>query len=95
VIVVHAKQQRQEIEDLFKRDGTYNSAEEEAEQPDETGAMVPGMRGEDSTEVGVANDAGGSQAEQIDEATIEADVEHAQRIMQQQYEERKAQGKLD
>jgi hypothetical protein len=93
---VRDENSRQQVEDVFRQHGTYNSAEEEREQPESTGAMVPGMRGEDSSDIdGVANDAGGEQARQIDEQTIEADVEHAQNILQQQYQARKERGMLD
>ncbi len=95
VIIVETDDHRQQVEDLFKRDGTYNSAEEEAKEPESTGAMVPGMRGEDSSEGGVANNAGGAQAKKIDAETVEADVEHAQKLLQEQYEERKKRGMLE
>jgi hypothetical protein len=94
VLIVRAQHHGREVEAIFRRYGTYNDAQ--GTQSEDTGAMVPGMRGEDSSDgVGIANDASGSQSEKIDAATVEADVEHAQKVLQEQYQARKERGMLD
>jgi len=93
LLVVFPGKHRREAIAILTSYGAYYDDTHRAGQPGVTGAMTPGMRGEDSsTLTGVANTAGGEQAAIFDPAIIEADLQHAQRVFQEKYQARKAQG---
>ncbi|QBD75848.1 hypothetical protein EPA93_07440 [Ktedonosporobacter rubrisoli] len=93
VLVVHPGNKHTEAARILKHNGAYNYEAPRPAKAEATGATTPGMRGEDNTQTGIASTAAGSPAAHIDADTIEADVQHAQRILQQQYEARKEQGR--
>ncbi|MBA2677381.1 MAG: hypothetical protein H0U76_03145 [Ktedonobacteraceae bacterium] len=93
VLVVHPGEHRQQAQSILEHNDAYNYENRASGDPQGTGGMTPGMRGEDSTSPdGIADNAEGEHAAKFDEATVEADVEHAEKILEQKYQARKAQG---
>jgi hypothetical protein len=88
LVFVHPGNRREQVMHILQSNGAYNYPPEretvhpqESIQPEETGAMTPGMRPDDSSQTGIATMAGGAQAANVDPAILEADLRHAQRIL--------------
>ena len=93
VLVVHPGDHRQQVQSILEHNGAYNYENQASGDPEATGGMTPGMRGEDSTSPdGVANTSAGEQAANFDQATVDADVAHAEQILEEKYQARKARG---
>lgn len=93
VLVIHPGEHRQQVQSILERNDAYNYENRASGDVEGTGGMTPGMRGEDSTSPdGVANTSGGEQAANFDQATVDADIEHAEKILEEKYQARKAQG---
>jgi hypothetical protein len=93
VLVVHPGDHRQQVQTILERNDAYNYENRVGGDPEGTGGMTPGMRGEDSTTPdGVADNAEGEHAAGFDQAAVDADIEHAEQVLEEKYQARKAQG---
>lgn len=95
LVFVHPGNQREQVVSILQSSESYNSVTQpgtpqtqENIQPEETAAMTPGMRGDDSSQTGIATTAGGTQAANVDPTILEADLQHAQQILQEKYKAR-------
>jgi hypothetical protein len=88
LVFVHPGNQREQVMHILQSNGAYNyppqretAHSQKSIQPEEAGAITPGMRPDDSSQTGIATTAEGAQAANVDPATLEADLRHAQRIL--------------
>jgi hypothetical protein len=88
LVFVHPGNQREQVMHILQSNGAYNYPpqpetvhRQESIQPEETGAMTPGMRPDDSSQTDIATTAGGVQALNVDPAVLEAELRHAQSIL--------------
>jgi hypothetical protein len=88
LVFVHPGNQREQVMHILQSNGAYNYPpqpetvhRQESIQPEETGAMTPGMRPDDGSQTDIATTAGGAQAAKVDPAILEAELRHAQRIL--------------
>lgn len=95
LVFVHPGNHREQAMSILQRNGTYNYRAQpgtpqtyESTHSEETGAMTPGMRGDDSSQTGIATTAGGTEAANVDPTILEADLQHAQQVLEEKYKAR-------
>ena len=78
------EKQRQQASQVLDEHAAHHSLEQmmiSHHIHEDSGAITPGMRPEDSSQNSVAMNASGQPASQCDDSTIEADIEHARRML--------------
>jgi hypothetical protein len=89
LVLVFDDDQRQQVADILQQNNAYNFATKwGTARAEEEGAITPAMRGEDSSQTGVAITSEGevsSPVEQVYPAAVEADMEHVQQVLQEKY----------
>ena len=88
LVFVHPGNRREQVMHILQSNGAYNYLpqretvdSQETIQPEEAGAMTPGMRPDDSSQTDIATTAGGVQAVNVDPAVLEAELRHAQSML--------------
>jgi hypothetical protein len=88
LVLLHPDSSREQAMRLLQSNGAYNyetsrtpASTQEPVPAKETGAMTPGMRPDDSSNSGIPVTAGGTAAATIDPITLEADLQHAQKVL--------------
>ena len=86
LVLVHSDDQRQRVADILQQNNAYNfAAQWGTARADEEGAITPAMRGEDSSQTGIAITSEGASAAHADPATVEADLEHVEEVLEEKY----------
>lgn len=86
LVLVHSEDQRQQMTEILRQNDAYNfAAKWGSPRAEAEGATTPAMRGEDSSQTGIAITSEGASAENVDPAAVEADLEHVEEVLEEKY----------
>jgi hypothetical protein len=89
ILVLYPGERWQEAKNILIKHDAYHygmpPTPNEDQRAKEIGAVTPGQRPDDSSQTGVATTADGTQAVATNPDVIEADIEHAEKILRERH----------
>jgi hypothetical protein len=89
ILVLYPGTRWQEAKNILIKHGAYHygmpQTPNEDQRAKEIGAVTPGQRPDDSSQAGIATTADGTQAIAANPDVIEADIEHAEKILRERH----------